>query len=297
MKTKYIYIACRPKQWPKNLLVFAAPLFTFSSDLDIWLNSSISLIAFCLISSSIYLINDSLDIKSDRNHPEKKNRPIASGLITKKEALFYAGLLIVCSLIISKTFVNLSLSSVILIYLLIQLCYCIRLKNEPILDLFCISSGFLLRAIAGGVAANLAISPWFLLTIGLLALFLAVEKRKAELRISSDNSFITRKVLEKYSLPLLLRLENLSATSSFIAYSLWASGPTLNGAPNSLMLITVPFVLLGIFRYQLISEPMESNFNGLSSEKPEEILLKDKGIQMTIIGWVITTLLIGLFGN
>ena len=190
------------------------------------------------------------------------------------------------------------LAVVILAYGLIQVGYCLRLKREPLLDLFCIAAGFLLRAMAGGVAAGLALSPWFLLTVGLLALFLAVEKRKAELQIALDRGVMTRQVLARYSLPLLLRLEGLVSTSAFMSYSLWAAGPALNGASTSWMLLTVPFVLVGIFRYQLLSDPEEAERRRAlnpdrTSEKPEEILLGDRGIKLTLLGWLITTAVIG----
>ena len=189
-----------------------------------------------------------------------------------------------------------------LLYGLIQVGYCHQLKRPPLLDLFCIASGFLLRAIAGAVAAMLPPSPWFLLTVGLLAPFLAIEKRKAELRVAQDRGVITRKVLERYSVPLLLRLESTVATSAFISYALWAAGPALRGAPTSWMLLTVPFVLVGIFRYQLLSDPEEAERRRewapeRSSEKPEEILLGDRGIQFTLAGWLVTTALIGLLSR
>ena len=130
-------------------------------------------------------------------------------------------------------------------------------------------------------------------------LFLVIEKRKAELRLAVDRKLFTRKVLERYSLPLLLRLESCVSTSSFVTYSLWASGPTLGGAKSPWMMITIPFVLFGIFRYQFISDPEEANRLKvrkplINCEKPEEILLSDLGIRITILGWILTTLIIGL---
>lgn len=216
-------------------------------------------------------------------------------------AMMASLLLAIISLILAA-YVSALLAGVILAYGLIQVGYCLRLKREPLLDLFCIASGFLLRAIAGGVAAGLMISPWFLLTVGLLALFLAVEKRKAELQLVQGTGEITRKVLERYSLPLLLRLESTVATSAFMSYSLWAAGPALRGAPTSWMLLTVPFVLAGIFRYQLLSDPEEADRRRSvdperTSEKPEEILLGDRGIKLTLVGWLLTTALIGLLSG
>ena len=293
--------ACRPRQWSKNLLVFSTPLFAFTVDKNTWLDASGSLIAFCLISSAVYLLNDSLDVEADRHHPRKRYRPIAAGLVSVPLALTSSALLAVISLTLAAA-VNASLAGVILAYGLIQVGYCLRLKQEPLLDLLCISAGFLLRAMAGGVAAGLAVSPWFLLTVGLLALFLAVEKRKAELQIAQDRDVMTRQVLARYSLPLLLRMEGLVSTSAFMSYSLWAAGPSLNGASTSWMLLTVPFVLVGIFRDLFLSDPEETErrsslFPDRTSEKPEEILLGDRGIKLTLLGWLITTVLIGVLSH
>ena len=301
MQLSALIRACRPRQWTKNLLVFAAPLFAFRIEADIWLAASGALLAFCLISSAIYLLNDSLDVEADRQHPRKRNRPIAAGLVSVPMALTTSALLAFISLTLAAA-ISAPLAGVILAYALIQVGYCLRLKREPLLDLFCISAGFLLRAMAGGVAAGLALSPWFLLTVGLLALFLAVEKRKAELQIARGRGVMTRQVLERYSLPLLLRLEGLVSTSAFMSYSLWASGPALNGASTSWMLLTVPFVLVGIFRYQLLSDPQEAERRrsldpDRTSEKPEEILLGDRGIKLTLLGWFITTAVIGALNH
>jgi decaprenyl-phosphate phosphoribosyltransferase len=288
--------ACRPRQWTKNLLVFAAPLFAFTVDSDIWFAASGSLVAFCLISSAIYLLNDSIDVEADRRHPRKRYRPIAAGQVSVPLAVTTSALLAVLSLTLAAA-VSAPLAGVILSYGLIQVGYCLRFKREPLLDLFCIACGFLLRAMAGGVASKLALSPWFLLTIGLLALFLAVEKRKSELHNTLGRGHATRQVLARYSLPLLLRLESLLSTSTFISYSLWASGPVLNGASTSWMLLTVPFVLAGIFRYELLSDPEEADRRSSlnpdqTSEMPEEILLGDKGVKLILLGWLVTTVVI-----
>ena len=297
MDASALFRAFRPRQWTKNFLVFAAPLFSFIVDANIWLTASGSLVAFCLISSAIYLLNDSLDVEADRQHPRKRYRPIAAGLVSVPVALTTSALLAIISLTLAAA-VSAPLAGVILAYGLIQVGYCLRLKRKPLLDLFCIAAGFLLRAMAGGVAAQVPLSPWFLLTVGLLALFLAVEKRKAELQIALDSGVMTRQVLARYSLPLLLRLEGLVSTSAFVSYSLWASGPALNGASTSWMLLTVPFVLVGIFRYQLLSDPEEAERRrsldpDRTSEKPEEILLGDQGIKLTLLFWFITTTVIG----
>ena len=293
-----LLIASRPRQWPKNFLVFAALLFAFNLDPDLWWGACVALVAFCLISSSIYLLNDCLDVAADRAHPSKCRRPIAAGLVSVPAALTTGAFLAVASLSLAA-WISTMLAAVVLLYGLIQVGYCLQFKKMPLLDLFCIASGFLLRAIAGVVAGGFGFSPWFLLTVGLLALFLAIEKRKAELRVAQDRGVMTRVVLERYSLPLLLRLESLVATSAFMSYSLWAAGPALNGASTTWMLLTVPFALVGIFRYQLLSDPEEAQRRRLmdperTSEKPEEILLGDLGIQLTVYGWLLTVVVVGL---
>ena len=301
LKVFSLFKACRPRQWSKNLIVFAAPLFSFNYSLEIWYPCLLATISFCFISSSIYLLNDCLDIESDKKHPNKCKRPIAAGIISLKTAYILSFFLALISFLISSS-LNLGLFFIILFYYLIQIFYCKYLKNQALIDLFCISSGFLLRSMAGILASNLYLSPWFILSVGLLALFLAVEKRKAELMIVNKTGVFTRKVLRFYSLPLLLRLENTLTTSSFMSYSLWASGPILNGSPTSLMLITVPLVLVGIFRYQLLSDPEEAarrNGNNISfiTEKPEAVLLGDPGIRLIVFVWILITIIIGFLSK
>ncbi len=297
---KNILLACRPKQWTKNFIVFAGPAFNFNySGYLVW-NSIISFICFCLISSSIYLLNDVLDIKSDKKHPIKKFRVIASGKISSRLALTLSLSLALTSIFGALIFIPGNFHYLLLGYLILQIIYCLKLKREPILDIFSISTGFLLRASAGIVACQLPNSPWFLLTVGMLALFLAIEKRKFELRRYLKSGVSTRKVLKNYSLSLLLRFENIVATSCLVTYSLWAANPKLQGSSNtSWMMITIPFVIYGIFRYQFLSDPELHEDKSQSSKKkitetPEEILFNDSGIQLTLLGWLTTIIVIGM---
>ena len=290
--------AIRPIQWSKNLLVFASLLFSFQLNQYILIKSFYGFISFCFISSAIYLFNDIRDISKDKLHPTKRYRPIASGKIPKTFAKIASLIFVLISLKIAQS-ISYQFLFIILLYLLIQIAYCIRLKREPLLDIFCIASGFLLRAISGLVATELRFSPWFILTIGLLALFLAVEKRKAELFYYKKTSILTRDILKSYSLPLLLRYESLLVSGTFISYSLWAAGPSLNGASSAWMLITLPFVLMGLFRYQFISDPEISEirkYNGksLTTENPELILIHDKAIRLIVVLWLISVLIVGI---
>ncbi|MDC3232479.1 decaprenyl-phosphate phosphoribosyltransferase, partial [Prochlorococcus sp. AH-716-A09] len=296
LKVNSLIEASRPKHWVKNLLVFLAPLLTFKFNSEVWFAALISFFVFNLAASSIYLFNDSIDYKSDRAHPKKKFRPIASDKLSRRSAIIISFFLSFTSLIISFK-LNTFLFLIIFLYILIQIIYCLKLKNEPLLDIFCVASGFLLRSISGGVASNLFISPWFILSVGLLALFLALEKRKAELRIYAISGSNTREVLNNYSMPLLLRLESIVSTGSFITYSLWASGPVLKGATTSWMLLTVPIVLMGIFRYQFLSDPSIMNKPNrldlsFDSENPVNIFLSDKGMLTIFSTWLITAFII-----
>ncbi len=296
MKINSLIEAIRPRHWIKNLLVFLAPLLTFSFDLQIWSSAFFTFLIFNLAASSIYLFNDILDYKSDQAHPKKKFRAIASGKLSRNFATIISFFLLFSALITSFN-LNTFLFSIIVLYIFIQIMYCLKLKNKPLLDIFCLAAGFLLRSISGGVASSLFISPWFILSVGLLALFLALEKRKAELRIYQVTGIKTRKVLDKYSMPLLLRFESIVTSGSFITYSLWASGPSLKGASTSWMLLTVPIVLMGIFRYQFLSDPSiaEKHINkdlNIDCENPVNMFLYEKGMMTIVLSWLITAFII-----
>ncbi|NMG10425.1 decaprenyl-phosphate phosphoribosyltransferase [Brasilonema sp. UFV-L1] len=294
MKVAHI-AALRPRQWTKNLVVFAAPLFSFSINLQSFLGSLLAFVLFCCASSSFYLLNDIADVESDRQHPVKCKRPIAAGLVSIPVALGMA-LVLLSSAVIIAYLRSPGLGATITIYAILQVAYNLRLKRMVILDIGAIATGFVLRAYAGFAATGAVISYWFLLCTAMLALFLAVEKRKAELRLSQLTGGKTRSILKRYSLPLLSRMENVVTTGAVMTYALWSSGPQVRGASTPWMLLTLPFVLYGIFRYQFLSDPEEiarrSEDNQLEiggrSERPEEVLLTDPSILLTVVGWVFT---------
>ena len=304
-KTPYIiakipYItALRPRQWTKNLIVFAAPLFAFSINWSSFLSCLLAFILFCSTSSSFYLLNDILDVEADRRHPLKCKRPIAAGLVSIPVAFAMAVALLVSALIfgwLRSPALGLTLIS----YGILQTAYNLKLKQIPILDLVAIATGFILRAYAGFAATGVAISYWFLLCTAMLALFLAVEKRKAELRLLEVSQVKTRAVLKNYSLSLLTRMESTVTTGAVMSYAIWSSGPQVQGAETPYMMLTLPFVIYGIFRYQLLSEPRKvsdeqqhhSNIHRVKTERPEEILLTDIPILITVIGWIVTAFII-----
>jgi decaprenyl-phosphate phosphoribosyltransferase len=286
--------ALRPRQWTKNLIVFAAPLFAFIINLQSLLASLLAFALFCGASSSFYLINDIVDVEADRQHPVKSQRPIASGLVSIPLATGMAVLLLASVLTLSWLR-NPRLGATITAYALLQVAYNLRLKRIVILDIGAIATGFVLRALGGAAATGVVLSSWFLLCTAMLALFLGIEKRKAELRLTQLKGSKPRSVLKRYSLPMLNRMENVVTSSTIVTYALWSSGPYMRGASTSWMLLTLPFLLYGIFRYQLLSDPQEislysdSNIDqGESSERPEEVLLKDVPILLTVIGWGLT---------
>jgi decaprenyl-phosphate phosphoribosyltransferase len=287
--------AMRPRQWTKNFIIFAAPLFAFSLSLKSLQDSVIAFFLFCFISSSFYLLNDVLDYESDRTHPTKRNRPIASGQVSVHTAIIMAITLLSISLITAWT-KNMALGTIMTLYAIVQVAYNFKLKHIVILDVCTIAFGFVLRAYAGAAVNQIWLSSWFVICTAMLALFLAIEKRKAELRMSQSSGKKTRKVLQEYSTGLLNRMEGIVSTATLMFYTLWSSGPQMQGASTSAMLVTLPFVIYGIFRYQMISEPKEnSDFNSHlshASERPDEVLLRDPSILLTVLLWALTCFII-----
>lgn len=298
-KRKNPYLtALRPRQWTKNLIVFAAPLFSFSLNVSTLLAGLLAFWLFCCASSSFYLINDIADVESDRKHPVKSKRPIAAGLISVPVAIAMAVVLLGGSLLIAWLF-DRGLGIAITCYALLQVAYNLKLKRTVILDVVAIATGFVLRAYGGAAATNVVLSSWFLLCTGMLALFLGIEKRKAELRLAELQGGTTRAVLGRYSQALLGRMENTVTTGAILTYAIWSSGPNVNGATTAWMMLTLPFIIYGIFRYQLLSDPQEiarradlGSEKGGRTERPEEILLTDQPILLSVIGWVLTTIII-----
>jgi decaprenyl-phosphate phosphoribosyltransferase len=289
----------RVKQWTKNLIVFAAPLFAFDISSSSLSGSILAFGLFCCTSSSFYLINDIIDVESDRLHPVKCQRPIAAGLISVPEAIIVATMLLGFASIVGywKSF---GLGTAILGYALLQVAYNLKLKHKIIVDVLAISAGFVLRAWGGAAATGIILSHWFILCTVMLALFLGIEKRKAELRLSEIKGRKSRAVLHRYSLPLLIRMESIVTNGTIIFYALWSSGPAFNGAATAWMMLTVPFVLYGIFRYQLLSDPQEIERTnpqleqGGKTERPEEVLVGDRLLLLTAISWISTVFAIQL---
>lgn len=240
----------RPTQWTKNLFIFA-PL-VFAMDFfkpDLWLKTGAAFALFCLFSGSIYLTNDVFDLEEDKRHPKKSRRPLASGRITKFQAVFAAVVLAVLSLALAFL-LNRNFFIVCLVYGILQLAYSLKLKHVVILDVFLVAAGFVIRVFAGGLVIDVPLSSWLLICTMLLALFLAMSKRRHELMLLEGNASSHRPILKEYSAYLLDQMIGVVTASTVIAYCLYTvSEETAAKFGTNNLIFTTPFVLYGIFRY------------------------------------------------
>lgn len=282
--------AVRPRQWIKNLLVLAAPLAAVGSGIEydyanVAVKVSIAFVVFSLAASSIYLINDARDVEADRAHPTKRFRPIAAGVVPEWMAYTLAGALALASLVISW-WLTPNLAIVMAVYIVVQLAYCFGLKHQAVLDICIVSSGFLIRAIAGGVAADIPLSQWFLLVMAFGSLFMAAGKRYAELQLAERTGAKIRKSLESYTSTYLRFVWTLSATAMVVCYGLWAFGRdrandmlSLDAQDASWYAVTmIPFTV-AILRYAV-------DIDGGIAGEPEEIALKDRVLQILFLAWI-----------
>ncbi|HET7554706.1 MAG TPA: UbiA prenyltransferase family protein [Gaiellaceae bacterium] len=271
-------VAMRPRQWSKNLLVFAGLVFAAKlGDPLRWLEACVCFVAYCAISSAAYLANDVRDRQDDRLHPVKRSRPIARGELSARAALILAGALAVLAPLLVAP---LGVPSVLLVlaFAALQAGYTIRLKHVVLLDVLTISALFVIRAAAGAEAVDVRISPWLLLCTALLALFLALAKRRGELVLVGAGHTPGRPVLDGYSLELVDQLTGIVASGTVIAYAVY----TLTAGHSRALLATVPFVVFGVFRYLLLMHRYDVG------EEPEQVLLKDVPILLAVAGWIVT---------
>jgi len=284
---KYLFKAMRPRQWTKNVFILAAIVFDRQLFKIVSLERTIAaFIIFCLLSSSVYLFNDVMDIEADRNHPTKKNRPIAAGKVSPKTAIITSTVLVIISLV-GAYLLSTGLFAVALIYFVVNLAYSKWLKHVPILDVLVLASCYVLRVAAGvSVIQVERFSPWLYVVTTLFALYIGFGKRRAELMVLvPENGQSHRKVLSGYSLEFVDQLITIVSSTTIIAYSLYTfSAPNL--PDNHTMMLTIPFVLYGIFRY--LSLMQIKKMGG----EPEEILLKDRPLQIDILLWAISVMVI-----
>lgn len=270
---KNIFSEMRLKQWTKNFFVYAALLFNGSLfNAEKFLTVTIIFAAFCLLSSSVYFFNDIFDYESDKNNPDKKSRPIASGAISVKQGYFFAAILFLSAMFISYS-LNFECFCLLISYAVINILYTVKLKNFVIIDVLIIAYGFVARALAGAWAADIFLTEWFILCVMFLSLFLALGKRRHEL-ISVKNS--QRKVLKSYSVDLIDQMTTITSTAIIICYALFA----LNTPDKSKMLFTVPIVIYGTFYYLYIVRV--KNKGGA----PDKALYKEIPILLTVLIYV-----------
>lgn len=279
-KFKLVLRLIRIKQWVKNTFVLAPLVFSSQfTSLHSLTYSFLAAFFFSLASSATYIVNDLKDIEVDRLHPKKlKQRPLASGEI---KPLFAISLLMVIYLCLSMgLFIFPNVIGVIAVYLVINFAYSFFLKHQPVIDIFIIALGFVLRVYAGTQALDILMSSWIFVTTLCLALYLASVKRRQELKLVGSGS---RKVLKKYSVSLVERYAEISATGAIVFYSMFV----MSERPS--MVITIPIVLFGFFRYWYVVE----NDGG---ESPTDVLLKDRQLLIAIIVWVLTCIYLLMVG-
>lgn len=286
-KMRDILRLVRPAQWTKNLVIFAAPVFADRAfELPVLLRSVMAFIAFCLASSTVYILNDWRDREADRLHPDKKDRPLASGAVSLSAAITTAILFAAGSLAIAVGLGG-GFRILLLVYFLMNLGYTFYFKYVVILDILLISIGFVLRAISGAVVIHVAISAWLVLCTFFLALFLILSKRRNEIVSLGDQAASHRQILADYSVTLLDQMIAIVTGLTIIAYSLYTLSPsTVQHFGTENLVYTVPFVVYGLFKYLHIV--YKKDLGG----KPEEILLRDRYIQLSILGWIGTVILI-----
>lgn len=263
----------RPRQWIKNSFVFAPLLFT-----GLFLNSQaivqtfIAFVLFCIASSAVYIINDLHDIESDRSHPSKRlTRPLAAGVISTPLALSL--LVSLYTLLLLGWLIAPSVLVIITAYTVLNLAYTFMFKTQPVIDIFIIALGFVLRIYAGAVALDVPVSAWMFITTLCLALYLAAIKRRQELRQNSANS---RPVLKHYSIALVDRYAEMSAMGALVFYSMFVM------SSNQELVLTIPIVLFGLFRYWYVVEQLEGG------ESPTDVLLEDWPLLATVALWILT---------
>jgi 4-hydroxybenzoate polyprenyltransferase len=276
-RARALLAALRPRQWSKNLLLFAGVVFAAKvGDPVRWVEAFTAFAAYCAASSAAYLVNDVVDVERDRAHPFKRRRPVAGGELSRRAALAAATALVAVAFALVAA---LGLDSVAFLagFLLLQGAYSFWLKHVLLVDVLAIAALFVIRAAAGAVAVNVRISPWLLLVTALLALFLALAKRRSELVLLGAS----RPVLEGYSLPLLDQLITATVGATIAAYAIY----TVTAHSPALM-ATIPFVVFGLFRYLLLVHRDDLG------EEPENVLIGDAPLVLAVLGWAVTAALV-----
>jgi 4-hydroxybenzoate polyprenyltransferase len=271
----------RPRQWTKNALLFAALVFAEKLFVpEAFARASLAFVCFCLAASAGYVVNDVIDAPRDREHPEKRRRPIASGEVGPRPALLLAAGLLAAALALAVALGARFLGAV-LVYLVLTAFYTLVGKNVAILDVMLVAAGFVIRAVAGALAIPVPTSDWFVLCTLFLALFLALSKRRAELLRAGEDAARTRPVLAAYTPGTLAAFTTTSMAAALITYALYVHA-VLEKYPW--LALTLPFVMFGLFRYQLLVETQ-----GVG-EKPEDVVFEDRPFQACLAGFAVVAL-------
>jgi 4-hydroxybenzoate polyprenyltransferase len=283
----------RPKQWIKNFfvlapLIFAKELFQVAP----LLTALRAFAGFCLTASAIYILNDIVDVEADRAHPEKKSRAIASGAVPPSHAYIAALLLLICVVLIVVG-MDIHYAIAVALYLLINLAYSMKLKEVVLLDVFVVSTGFMLRVLAGAYAIDVQVSSWIVLCTMFISLFLGFAKRRGELLINKELGSVThRKVLLLYDVSFLDQMLTIAAAGAVISYALYTVAPrTIEVYGTDKMIYTTVFVLYGVFRYLYLTHTTSS------IENPTNAVTSDRTILTTGFLWIITCVGLIYFGN
>jgi 4-hydroxybenzoate polyprenyltransferase len=284
---KGLVISARPSHWIKNLIVFAALIFAKQYEIPEKIGLAVlAFIAFCLGTSAIYILNDIFDRQNDKLHPTKSLRPIASGKVPIGVAIILAILLLLGGSIISLA-VNIYTFFALLVYVIINMAYSAVLKHIVIIDVMTIAAGFILRAVAGGLAISVPISPWLLVCTTLLALFLGFGKRRHELWLLSNNAADHRKALDNYSVPFLDQMISVVTASTVVAYAFYTLSPeVVERFQTRWLSSTIPFVIYGIFRYQFLI------FKREEGGSPTKLLLTDPPLLLCVLLWLAAVILV-----
>jgi 4-hydroxybenzoate polyprenyltransferase len=278
--------AMRPRQWAKNVFIFAALVFDEQlTQRDPLLRTVAGFVLLCLISSAVYILNDIADVEADRQHPTKRNRPIAAGQLSIAAALVFAIALAAFSLAAGFA-LEPGFGWIVALYFVLNLLYSFWLKHTPIIDVMIIAAGFVLRVAAGVALIEVArFSPWLYVCTTLLALIIGFGKRRAEIILLADGANVHRKVLDGYTIGFLDQLIVVVSASTIMAYSLYTFS-AVNLPSNHLMMLTIPFVIYGVFRYLYLIHV--ENAGGA----PEELILTDRPLLATLVLWGLLAALI-----
>jgi 4-hydroxybenzoate polyprenyltransferase len=275
-------VALRPRQWLKNLLLFAGIVFGEQlADATRWAMALTAFAAYCAASSASYLFNDVRDAAYDRVHPVKRRRPIARGEVSPRAALAMSAVLAATAVGLTAV-LGIGSLMLMLVFLVLQVGYTVRLKQLVLVDVLVIALLFVVRAAGGAEAVDVPISPWLLMCTFLLALFLALAKRRAELASTGVSTLRGRPALERYSLALVDQLIAVVAASTVVTYALY----TVLGRDSRAFMLTIPIVVFGLFRYLLLVQ------RGDAGEEPEMVLLTDAPIIVAVALWVLAALIV-----